>query len=148
MPALTGAEPFALADGQTLQLAIDEGFTQVITFNTADFAVIAVARATEVRNAINAQLAGATAEITGDEVAIFSDATGRKTGVVVVGGSAAAPLGINELAWFARFKVAGVTVVDREIVVGETRDFTDIAANLADFADPAEMRFSLELVRK
>ncbi len=148
MPAASVAGPFALVDGQTLQLSIDEGATQIITFNTGDFVAIGAALSAEVVAVINAQVTGATAILAEEDVAIFSDDSGRKTGVRPVGGTAQGALKIAELAWFARFKVDGVTLVSREIVVGETRDFSDIAANLADAADPAEMRFSLELVRK
>ena len=145
MPALSSMEPFGLADGQTLQLAIDGGAVQTITFNTADFAVIGAARATEVAQAISAALAGASAAQTGrGRVVIRSATTGRHSRVEVVGGTATA-LGFVELAWHVQFLINGTVIAQKRMLTGEVREFSDWTANLAAYADPVEIKFRLVL---
>jgi len=149
MPAVTVAEPapgYALADGQTLILAIDGGANQVVTFSTGSFVSIAAARALEVRDAINASaLTGATAFLTGEGVGIRSDTTGRRSRVEVVGGTAVA-LALTELGWRLSLLLAGVVVASRDLQPGENEDLIDMAGNLAAHGDPAEVRFRVELV--
>jgi len=147
MPAVTAAEPFALVDGNTVTVAIDEGSDQVVTFHAADFAAIGAARASEVRDAFNAQLTGATAKVTGNEVAVWSDKTGRRSRVEVA--TPLAALGLVEWAWVAKILVDGIEVVRLELEPGEAFDLTDMGANLADGgADPTTVRFVLELEAK
>jgi hypothetical protein len=148
MPALAGFEPgagYVLADGQTLIVAIDGGANQTITFTTAQFAAIGAARSNEVRDAINSVLVGATAFLTGTELAILSDSTGRRSRVEIVGGTAVA-LNFQELAWKLRLLLAGTAVAERILLPGETEDLTDMAGNLAAHGDPVEIRFQVELV--
>lgn len=145
MPALSSDEPFALADGQTLQVAIDGGAIQTVTFATVDFASIGAARATEVAAAISSALTGATAAQTGrGRVTIRSDSTGRHSSVVVAGGTATA-LGFVELAWHVQFLINDVVVAQKRMLTGETRVFTDWTANLAAYSDPVEVKFRLVL---
>jgi hypothetical protein len=79
-------EVYALWDTATIQIAIDGGVTQIITFNTADFADITQATAEEVANAINLQLVGGTAVVTdsGTTVTVYSDTYGTDSSVNVV----------------------------------------------------------------
>jgi hypothetical protein len=145
MPALSHVENFALADGQTLLLSIDGGATQTITFNTADFADIANARAVEVRDVLNAALVGATAAITGfGQVSVLSDDTGRHKRVQVVGGTATA-LRMYELAWYVEVLINSVVVSQRRLRVGETRALSGLSGNLAAYSDPVEVKFRLRL---
>lgn len=147
MPALSGAEPFALADGQTLQIKIDGGSTQTLTFSTGQFAAIGAATSAEVVAAINAAILGALAEVTGsDEFTILSDAEGRGSRVEIVGGTAAAALGIAETAWAAKVLIDGSEVLSLILWPGETRDLSDLGVNLSAHGDPADVSFRLELV--
>lgn len=86
------AEPFVLVDLQTLFVDVDGSGPQTITFNTAEFANIALATAAEVVAEINADLIGATAteDATTGEVIIESD--GDVSRLEVTGGTAAAAL--------------------------------------------------------
>lgn len=86
-----GQEPFALANLDTLILAIDGGPNQTINFLTADFVDITNATAEEVAAVINGQLSGARATVTGagTTVTITSDRKGTGSSVDVVGGTAA-----------------------------------------------------------
>lgn len=139
-------EPYALADGQSITLEIDEGAAQVITFQTADFVDIANARATEVRDAINAQLVGARAGLNGvGGVEIRSLKQGRRARVFLQTGTA--PLGFQEWAWFASIRIDGTEHARVEIRPGETRDLSDAAASLSGGGTP-EVRFVLELGTK
>jgi hypothetical protein len=145
MPAAAqAAEPYALADGQTLIIAIDGGAPQTIAFQTADFASIGAARAHEVRDAINAQLTGAAASLTGTgEVQVFSDTTGRRSRVAVQGGTAAA-LMLRELVWLARITIDGILAGEVPIRPGELRDLGDFAGNVPA-NDPFVLGFHLVL---
>ncbi len=149
MPAVSVKEPaagYVLADGQTLILAIDGGTNQTITFSTAQFVSIGAARAPEVKAAIAGALTSATAFLTGEGVGVLSDTTGRRSRVEVVGGTATA-LNFQELGWRFQIVLGGTTtVVSRDLAPGEEEDLKDMAGNLADFGDPAEVRFRLILV--
>lgn len=82
------SEPFPLADGLTLQLQVDEGATQTVTFATGDFTDITNATATEVADAIKAATSGLDAIDAGGAVRITSDTDGSGSAVQVVGGTA------------------------------------------------------------
>lgn len=139
-------EPYTLANGQTITLEIDEGAPQVITFQTADFVDIANARAREVRDVINAQLAGARAGLNGvGGVEIRSLKQGRRARVFLQTGTA--PLGLQEWAWFASIRIDGTEHGRVEIRPGETRDLSDVAASLSSGGTP-EVSFVLELGTK
>lgn len=89
--------PFALVDGDTLELKVDEEATpQVITFVLADFADIGAALASEVAGKLNAVLAGAAADVDDDAVRLVSDSVVMgTTSIEVTGGTARAKLGFN-----------------------------------------------------
>lgn len=149
VPALSGGEPFGLANGQTLILALNYGANQVVTFNTGDFVSIAAATAAEVAAVINDQITGGVAGITGDgQVAIYSARRGRRSRVQVVGGTANGALVFRELAWFARFLVGGAVLHEVELWPGLTRDLSDWVGNLAGYSAPVDVRFRLEVVAK
>lgn len=79
-------EPFALANGQTLIVEVDEGAAQTVTFLSGDFANIAAATAAEVRDVINAALTGATAEALADgSVELQSDTAGTGSALRIAG---------------------------------------------------------------
>lgn len=100
-----GQEPFALADGQTLQLGVPSplgGTTTVdITFDLSDFTDITEATAAEVAAAINGTpevgAAGLRAVESGGQVFIQTEGTGVDASFTLLGGSAAAGLGIGDL---------------------------------------------------
>lgn len=84
------SEPFALADGETLDVEVDGGPTQVVTFNDPDFADIANATAAEVANVLNGALTGASAADVAGTVVITSDTFGASSSVEITGGTGAA----------------------------------------------------------
>jgi flagellar hook-associated protein 1 len=90
-------EPFALANGQTLSIAVDGGSAQTITFNSGDFADITAATADEVAAAIDAQLSGASASVSDGRIVIQSDSTGATSSLLVTDGTGtpAATLGLS-----------------------------------------------------
>ena len=88
-------EPFALADGQTLLVEIDEGAIQVVTFSGGDFGDIANATALEVADAITADLSNAEAEDAGGFVRLTSDKEGSGSSVRIAGGTSAEALGFT-----------------------------------------------------
>lgn len=86
------AELYPLADGETLNVKVDGGLIQVITFNTADFVAIGTARAIEVARAINADIMDAIAYSAGGRVQIESLSLGSASAVEVTGGTASTTL--------------------------------------------------------
>lgn len=91
----SGAENFALTNGQTLTVSIDNGPVQTITFLTAEFVAIGAATAEEIVAVINNKIIGAKATVTsaGTKVTITSDRKGTGSGVNVTGGTANTALG-------------------------------------------------------
>jgi len=96
---LTGAigEPFALADNDTLVLAIDRDVPRVVTFTETSFHAIAQATASEVAAAINAVIPRVASAANG-KVEIASQSPGADSMVYVeLGLSTAAPkLGLGQ----------------------------------------------------
>lgn len=92
LTALT--EPFTLADLQTLEVSVDGGTPQTITFDAAEFTAIGAALATEVAAEINTDLVGGTASAS-DLVpgAVLLESDGDASTIEVTGGTAAAALG-------------------------------------------------------
>lgn len=90
-------EPFALADGDTLDVKVDDETTpQSITFALADFADVNVALASEVVAKINATLAGAVADVDGGSVRLVSSLQVMgTTSIEVTGGTAMDKLGFD-----------------------------------------------------
>lgn len=101
--AVTGSAvgPFALTDGDTLQVTIDGGATQTVTFRAADFTAIgsniATASATDVATVMQAQVSGATVSSAAGAVVVTSDRTGSASGVEINDGTGtpAAILGLS-----------------------------------------------------
>jgi len=93
----TKKEPFALADGDTLDVKVDGEVTaQTITFVLADFADISAAIASEVAAKIDAGLAGAGADVDSGAVRIVSNSTVMgTTSIEVTGGTAKDKLGFD-----------------------------------------------------
>lgn len=100
------AETYALSDGQTLTVKVDDGAEQTATFNTGDFAAIGAALAAEVAAVIATDIAGATAIDAGGSPRIQSDEDGPGSSIEVTGGTANAALG------FATDKVEGFNTDD------------------------------------
>lgn len=89
------AETYALSDGLTLTVKVDNGSEQTATFNTADFADIANATAAEVAAVIDTDITGATSFDSGGSVRIESDTVGLNTAIQVTGGTANGTLGFS-----------------------------------------------------
>ena len=81
--------PFTLGPGTTLEVSVDGGPTQTVTFNPLDFADISNATASEVAGAINSYTSGlyATALSSG-EVVLRSNNRGDSSDLHVLGGTA------------------------------------------------------------
>lgn len=92
------AETYALADGQTLTVAVDGGPVQTATFNTADFIAIGAATAAEVALVITTDIVGVTAADVGGSVVITTTALGLSASIDVSGGAANAALGFPTTA--------------------------------------------------
>ncbi len=85
---LTGASgPYALADGDTLTVAVDGGAPVTITFAAADFADISQATAAEVAAAIEAQLPGVAALAEDGRLTLKSSTTGATSSLSVTAAS-------------------------------------------------------------
>lgn len=143
------SEPFPLVNGQTLELQIDGGATQTVTFSTGDFADIANATAQEVADAITAATTGLDAIDAGGAVRLISDLNDEGSSVEVVGGTANPALG------FAHEVIRGFNPSrSAKLICGgsETYSLTDgdtlfvqvdggtsqqVDLNTADFADIA-----------
>jgi len=93
-----GAEAFALVDGQTLTVDVDNAGVQTVTFLAVDFDDIAEATAAEVAAVLNgatAGLTGATAAAESGQVRITSDSYGSTSEIDVTGGTANAELAFS-----------------------------------------------------
>lgn len=140
------AAPWALSDGQTLLVSVDDGSVQTVTFNTADFLNIATAQDYEVVAVINAQLTGTKASTGADTVQIASDTTGKDSSVVITGGTAAAAFSFTGRRWRASIISEVVTKVFQDILPGRTRDRIDLAANVSKVVGNKAFKFRLEVV--
>lgn len=102
-------ETYALADGDTLEVAVDgEATPQSVSFALADFADISAALASEVVAKLDANLAGATADVDAGAVRVVSDSTTMgTTSIEVTGGTARDKLGFDGRKYGAR--ALGVT---------------------------------------
>lgn len=101
----TESTPFALSNGMTLNVKVNRGTAQPITFLTAEFVDITNATAEEVAAVINAKIVGATATASsgGTKVTITSDRKGTGSYIQVTGGTANASGALN----FATTEVQG-----------------------------------------
>jgi len=79
--------PFTLADGDTLDVTVDGGVSQTITFRASDFtaigANIASASSSDVATVMQAQLTGATVDGSSGVVVVTSDRTGDDSGIKI-----------------------------------------------------------------
>ena len=97
----TTTGPFALVDGDTLDVTSDGGVTQTVTFRAADFLAlgsnIATASATDVATVMQAQLSGVSVSGTSGSVVLTSNRTGDPASIKVDdgNGSPAALLGLS-----------------------------------------------------
>ncbi|MSR46801.1 MAG: flagellar hook-associated protein FlgK [Planctomycetes bacterium] len=86
----TGTGPFALADGDTLDLAVDGGIPLTVTFSAADFADIGNATAEEVAAVLKAQAPGITALAADGRIVVRSDTAGTSSSLQVTAASSSA----------------------------------------------------------
>jgi hypothetical protein len=101
-------EPYALSDGDTLEVKVNGGAPQLVTFAAADFADIAAARASEVVAKLNTVLAGAAADVDGGAIRIVSASTGALgTAIELSAGTGREKLGFDGRRYGAR--LLGVT---------------------------------------
>ncbi|MCH9835116.1 hypothetical protein K0U83_05615 [bacterium] len=89
-------EPFALADLETLLIEVDDGISQAVTFNTADFISIGAATAQEVIDAIEADTTGLSGIDASGVVRIVSDLDGSGSAIKVIGGTGIEALGFTQ----------------------------------------------------
>jgi hypothetical protein len=89
------SEPFALSNGQTLLVKVDDGSEQTVTFLTGDFVAIGAATAQEIADVINANTTGIDAMDAGGMVRIQSDTDGPGSAIEVTGGSANPQIGFD-----------------------------------------------------
>jgi hypothetical protein len=83
-------EPYVLSDGETLDVIIDEGASQLVSFNTADFVTIGAATAAEVAAVINEDLVGASSHVLDGAPVIVTDTSGELGSVEIPSGTATA----------------------------------------------------------
>jgi hypothetical protein len=86
-------ETYALSDGDTIEIKVDGGVVQTITFNAGDFVDIANATASEVASVIDGDLDDGGAVAALGKVRIFSDLEGTGSSIQVIGGTANTALG-------------------------------------------------------
>jgi phage tail-like protein len=88
------SETFALSNGQTLIVRIDDTTDITATFNTGDFIAIGAATAVEVAAVIHADITGVSAGAVADGTVLLQhDTPGSGTSIQIVGGTANAVLG-------------------------------------------------------
>jgi hypothetical protein len=126
--------PFALADGQTLVVRVNEGPEQTLTFRQQAFHNIARAGAEELANVIRAQLQpGASARLDqhhARRVELLTNRTGVRARIEVLGGTAMAALRFPEGAQYGALEAAGFykqsefDFLDFDAATAETEDFT------------------------
>lgn len=93
-----GLAPYALSDGDSLQVQVDGQAAQTIVFNAADFFNIASAGAAEVAAVIDRDLNTGSSFVVTDSVAIQSERTDGASKVQVLGGTANVALGFSATA--------------------------------------------------
>lgn len=125
------AAPFALADMQTLQIRVDGGAVQTVTFNAANFADITMATAAEVQTEMVNQLGGLWVIVTGGgNIRIVSNTFNGTGTIQVVGGTGAGAFGFPGGALLTR-------IVDIETVaVHEIGHFIGVAHSSDNGAEP------------
>ncbi len=93
---VAGSFPVSLVNGAQLNIAVDGGAPQTVTFNAADFADINNATAAEVAAVLNAQTTGLLASVVDGRLVITSNASGAASSLAVTDGAGlpAAALGL------------------------------------------------------
>ncbi|NUP12886.1 MAG: IPT/TIG domain-containing protein [Polyangiaceae bacterium] len=91
--ATTGAQPFALADGMTLEVTVGDAPTQTVVFPSAAFAAIGAATAAEVAAIVSGAVRGVLARAADGRTTIDTDARGSAA-TILFGGTALAALGL------------------------------------------------------
>lgn len=88
--------PAALTAGSTLQISVDGGTPQTITFNATDFANIGAATAEEVAAVFNAQATGISASVVDGRLVLSSNTEGGTSSLQITdgAGSPASALGM------------------------------------------------------
>lgn len=119
----SGAGPFALLDGMTLTVMLEDEVIQTIIFNAADFVDIGSAASAEVVAAVNAQLTGGKALAEPGGPAIASDVEGLASRVQITGGTA------NDVLGFGTGIVQGTGNVQRlrAVTVDEIKALVEAA---------------------
>jgi hypothetical protein len=84
---INGFYPTAFTGGETLQVAVDGGSTQTVTFAATDQTI------EDVIAAVNTQVTGATASDEGGELRVESDTIGFQSTLQIVGGTGMTKLG-------------------------------------------------------
>lgn len=109
----SGAETFALVNGQDLTLTVNGGALQTIAFLTGEFVDIANATAEEVAAVINAKATGVQATVTGGgtTVTITTDRRGSSAELNITGGTANGALGFTTGAQAGTGDVADIDSV-------------------------------------
>ncbi len=79
--------PAALSNGSTMQIAVDGGAPQTVTFNSANFANIAAATPEEVAAEINSQVPGATASVVDGKLVVASNTEGASSSIQITDGT-------------------------------------------------------------
>ncbi len=136
---VTGANsgPFALNDGDTMDLRVDGGSAQTVTFRAADFTTlggnIATATATEVAQIIAAQVSGVTVDGSSGAVVITSDRTGDSSTIKIDDG-------INSPASLFGLSTTLVRGVSSPATL--TTALNDLADNLIDYQNGDQIEIS------
>lgn len=136
----SASETWDLSGGKTLTVSIDGGAVQTVNFVDGNFATPAAATAAEVAAVINAQLTGASVEVTDtDKVTITSDRMGTGSGVNVTGGTANAGL----LA-FTTGNVAGTGNVSNiaAVTFAEVKTIVELATDAVVTSSDGKVKLS------
>lgn len=129
----TPAATYTLANGQQLQVRIDGGSVQTVTFLTADFVAIGAATDAEVADALSALTDCAVTVTPGGGVTITSLVKGTASAVEIVGGDAAGPLGFATSVDTGTGNVADISAV----TVAEIKTVVEAAVSNVTVASAA-----------
>jgi phage tail sheath protein FI len=120
-----GPGPFALADGQVLEIEVDDAPVQTFFVDADDFQNPAAATATELAAALNGRVDGAAASVDGQgHVVLASETSGASSRFHVRGGSANIALAFPTAADPGAGNVLNISAV----TVGEIRQLLEAAA--------------------
>ena len=127
-------EPFALADGNTMDISVNGGVAETVTFRAADFANIAAATAAEVAAVVNTQLGHLdfSAADVGGQVELTTDRVGESTQIQIFDGSGS-PASILGLDNFA----AGT-----QIAASDTTDLNQLVDTVSNYVNGDQIQLS------